>query len=146
MDANLSLITAHPLTRGCWLAAAAVLLLLCGCSDPLTEENEALRKEIIEVHDQAMEKIGYMFVLEGRLKKIQPSPDLPRESIDSAREALQQANREMFRWMNQYQTLFVDDDLGRDNSYRRQQLDMIRTVGRMTRQAIDDAEHILAAD
>ena len=129
-----------------WLVAAALLLTLWGCSDPLADENEALREEIIEVHDEAMDKIGYMFVLETRLKKVVPAPELSRESIDNSIAALQQANREMFRWMNQYQTLHVDDDLGRDNSYRRQQLEMIRAVGNMTRQAIDDAEHILAAD
>jgi len=120
--------------------------LLWGCSNPLAEENDNLRKEIIEVHDQAMDKIGYMFILESRLKNMQPGPDLPQDSIDTTIEALQQANKEMFRWMNQYQTLFVNDDLSRDNSYRQQQLEMIRSVARMTNQAIADAEHILAAD
>ncbi len=146
MAAYLSLIAPRPLSRGCWLTAAAVLFLLWGCSDPLAEENEALRKEIIEVHDQAMDKIGYMFVLESRLKKMQSGPDLSQASIDSTIEALQQANKEMFRWMNQYQTLFVNDDLSKDNSYRQQQLEMIRAVGKMTNLAIADAEHILAAD
>ncbi len=146
MAAYLSLITAPPLSRGCWLTAAAVLFLLWGCSNPLAEENDNLRKEIIEVHDQAMDKIGYMFILESRLKNMQPDPNLSQDSIDITIEALQQANKEMFRWMNQYQTLFVNDDLSRDNSYRQQQLEMIRSVARMTNLAIADAEQILAAD
>lgn len=146
MAAHLSLMKALSLSRSLWLVAAIVLLTLWGCSDPLADENEALRKEIIEVHDEAMDKIGYMFMLETRLKKVAPAPELSQESIDKSIAALKQANTEMFRWMNQYQTLYVDDDLGRDNSYRRQQLEKIRAVGRMTRQAIDDAEHILAAN
>jgi hypothetical protein len=77
---------------------------------------------------------------------MQLGPDLSQASIDSAIDALQQANKEMFRWMNQYQTLFVNDDLSKDNGYRQQQLEMIRAVGKMTNLAIVDAEHILAAD
>ena len=42
------------LSRNRWLVAAAVLLSLWGCSDPLADENEALRKEIIEVHEWDM--------------------------------------------------------------------------------------------
>ena len=128
------------------LVVTAVILTLYGCSDPLARENEALRSEIIEVHDQTMDKIGYMFVLESRLKKMVPGPQLSRNKLDSSIVALQYANKEMFRWMNQYQTLFVADDLNRDNAYRQQQLEMIQTVSKMTTLAIADAEHILAAD
>lgn len=128
------------------LVVAAVILTLCGCSDPLAEKNEALRNEIIEVHDQAMDKIGYMFVLESRLKKMVPGPKLSTNKIESSIAALKQANKEMFKWMNQYQTLFVAEDINRDNAYRQQQLEMIQVVARMTNMAIADAEHIFAAD
>ena len=146
MAAFLPLIVVRILRLPCWLAMALVVLILCGCSDPLAEENEVLRKEIIEVHDEAMEKIGYMFVLETRLKKFQPTEELSQHSRDLAITALQQANREMFGWMNQYQTLFVDEDLAMDNNYRRQQLELISAVRKMTNEAITGAEQILGAD
>ena len=146
MAAFLPLIIVRILRLHCWLATGLVALILCGCSDPLAEENEVLRKEIIEVHDEAMEKIGYMFVLETRLKKFPPTEELSQHSRDLAITALQQANREMFGWMNQYQTLFVDEDLALDNNYRRQQLELISAVRKMTNEAITGAEQILGAD
>ncbi len=129
-----------------WLTAVSVLLSVWGCSDPAAEENEALRETIIEVHDEAMDKIGYMFVLETRLKKLQPSPDLPADTLADSIAALQQANREMFGWMNQYQTLYVTGDITQDTRYRRQQLEKIEAVSTLTNEAIAAAEHILSAN
>ena len=123
-----------------------MLLSVWGCSDPAAEENEALRETIIEVHDEAMDKIGYMFVLETRLKKLQPSPDLPADTLADSIAALQQANREMFGWMNQYQTLYVTGDITQDTRYRRQQLEKIEAVSTLTNEAIAAAEHILSAN
>ncbi len=93
-----------------------------------------------------MAKIGYMFELETQLKNLPSDPKLPNAHLESSVDALQQANRDMFRWMNQYQTLFVADDLSLDNEYRRTQLEMIRAVSRLTDSAISDAEQILEAD
>ena len=129
-----------------WLTAVSVLLSVWGCSDPAAEENEALRETIIEVHDEAMDKIGYMFVLETRLKKLQPSPDVPADTLADSIAALQQANREMFGWMNQYQTLYVTGDITQDTRYRRQQLEKIEAVSTLTNEAIAAAEHILSAN
>lgn len=146
MAAFLPLSAAWTSTVRCWLYAFTVILVLCGCSDPLAKENEALRNQIIEVHDVAMAQIGYMFELETRLKKLQPGPNLPAERLEHSIYALQRANQDMFRWMNQYQTLFVADDLGLDNKYRQQQLKMIRAVSKLTDAAITDAEQILEVD
>jgi hypothetical protein len=123
-----------------------MILSLCSCSDPLATENEALRTQITEVHDEAMAKIGYMFELETQLKNLPSDPRLPNARLESSVDALQRANRDMFSWMNQYQTLFVADDLSLDNEYRRTQLEMIRAVSRLTDSAISDAEQILEAD
>ena len=135
-------------TSSVWflMGASIVILSLFGCSDPLATENEALRTQINLVHDEAMAKIGYMFELETRLKKFPSNPKLPAEHLERSVDALQQANRDMFSWMNQYQTLFVADDLSLDNKYRREQLEMIRAVSRLTDSAITDAEQILEAD
>ncbi len=146
MAAFLPLSAAWASIMRCWLSALLVILALCGCSDPLVKENESLRNQIIEVHDEAMAQIGYMFELETRLKKLQPGPNLQAQRLEHSIDALQQANRDMFSWMNQYQTLFVADDLNLDNKYRRQQLEMIRAVSRLTDAAITGAEQILEVD
>ena len=146
MAAFLPLTAISPLGWRRWLTVVTVLLTVCGCSDPAAEENEALREKIIEVHDEAMDKIGYMFVLETRLKKLQPSPEVPADTLEESIAALQQANREMFGWMNQYQTLYVTGDISQDTRYRRQQLEKIEAVSTLTTEAIAAAEHILSAD
>ena len=146
MAAVLPLSAARTPGVGLMLGALMVLLSLCSCTNPLATENEMLRTQITEVHDEAMAKIGYMFELETRLKNLPPDAKLPAGRIKNSIEALQRANRDMFSWMNQYQTLFVDDDLSLDNEYRRKQLEMIWAVSRLTNSAISDAEQILAAD
>jgi hypothetical protein len=132
------------------MAGLAILLVAAlagqyGCTDPQAKKNEALRKEIIEVHDRAMDKIGVMFELEMKLKN-DPPPGLSREIIDRRVAALQQANRAMFAWMNQYQTLAVDADIEVDTRYRIKQLDLIKEVSRMTDQAIAEAGQMKPTD
>lgn len=146
MAAKLSLNSGLPVILRAVVATLIVVCGLSGCPDPQAQKNEALRDEIIQVHDEAMDKIGYMFTLETRLGRLQAGPAASRESIDTAVIALQEANSAMFRWMNQYQTLLVGGDISRDNEYRRRQLEMIREVGRMTNNAIGGAEQILAGD
>jgi len=50
----LPLSTAAALNLRLWLWAAAVVLAIGGCSDPVEQENDRLRNEIIAVHDEAM--------------------------------------------------------------------------------------------
>ena len=146
MAAKLSLNSGLYMILGSVVATLILVLGLSGCPDPQAQKNEALRDEIIQVHDEAMDKIGYMFTLETRLGRLQAGPAPSKEAIDTAVKALQEANSAMFRWMNQYQTLLVGGDISRDNEYRQQQLEMIREVGRVTNQAIGGAEQILAGD
>ena len=87
-----------------------------------------------------------MYGLATRPKNLEPAGAQAKASIDQRIAALQEANRAMFKWMNQYQTLFVAEDLAEDNRYRREQLEKIETVGRMTGEAIGEAEQILSTN
>lgn len=127
------------------LLLCAALAVQPGCSSPQEKENEALREEIIEVHDRAMDKIGLMFSLEMRLKN-EPPADAPEETIEARIKALKEANRAMFRWMNQYKTLGVEGDIEADNRYRLEQLERIKEVGRLTDRAIEEAELMLSGN
>jgi len=133
------------LYRLCYLFVTAVLTVQPGCSDPQERRNEVLREEIIEVHDRAMAKIGLMFSLEMKLKN-EPPPGETEELINERITALKEANRAMFRWMNQYQPLGVEGDTAADTRYRLEQLEQIKEVGRLTDQAISDAEQLLSGD
>ncbi len=139
----LSLTTRAPLIISSLTILAAALLIFPGCTDPLAHENDALRQEIILVHDEAMEKIGLLYELQNRIKretgKSAGSSMQPEAYID----ALQQADETMFAWMRQYHTLAVDNDLAKDTRYRREQLELIREVQRLMEKAIDQAETYL---
>ena len=139
----LSLTIRAPLIISSLAILAAVLLVFPGCTDPLAHENDELRKEIILVHDEAMEKIGLLYELQNRIKretgKSAGSSTEPEAYID----ALQQADETMFAWMRQYRTLAVDNDLAKDTRYRREQLELIREVQRLMEKAIDQAETYL---
>lgn len=128
------------------LILALLPLLVNSCQNQQSAENERIRKEIIYVHDQAMEKIGYMYELETRLKAIEHQTDTlnkKQKVIEMAIGNLQQANRTMFDWMHQYQTLAVSKEISSDTRYRIEQLGKIEEVQRLTTKAITIAEGLL---
>ena len=121
----------------------ALLFVIPACTDEQTRENNRLRDEIIEVHDEAMDKIGSMYELELKLGNSSIADSAQKKSIDNAISALQRANKMMFDWMHQYQTLAVDPELGKDNTYRHEQLLMISEVQRLTDESIKLSEKLL---
>ncbi|MCG6929061.1 MAG: hypothetical protein LJE64_00780 [Desulfofustis sp.] len=133
----------------CAVAAASLWILVGGCSDPDTDLNERLRSDITLIHDQVMRQTGLIFDLRVRLGQLRKAleNDLQDQGrkIDELSEALEEADRMMFAWMNQYQTLAVDDDIGVDNAYRQEQLEAIRSVSRRTDTAVSAAEQFIAA-
>ncbi len=120
------------------------LCLVCSCTDEQNRENSRLREEIITVHDRAMDKIGLMYELEIKLQTLATNDPARKKTFDQAISDLQNANKMMFDWMHQYQTLAVDSEPEKDNVYRRQQLLMIREVQRLTDESIGISETILA--
>lgn len=144
MAAGLSLMRSSTKLFGYTVLLVTVWLLV-GCSNPETELNEQLCNEIILVHDQAMEQTGYLFDLQTQLKQIAADSPTDQKRIARLSAALKDADRAMFSWMNQYQTLAVDGDITVDNAYRKEQLTAIRSVSRITEQALFDAEQFLAS-
>ena len=127
----------------CLFPLLALLLAISACTDEQTSENNRLREKIIAVHDEAMEKIGFMYELEVKLQTIANAEPLRRQSLDKVVADLQLANKKMFDWMHQYQTLAVSADIAKDNEYRRQQLLLIEEVQRVTDTAIEMSLAIL---
>ena len=119
------------------------LLFMTSCSDEQAEENERLRNKIIEVHDDAMAKIGTMYLLEKKLKPLKNKDTAHNKLASETIDNLQLANKMMFDWMHQYQTLAVDDNLRIDNEYRREQLELITEVKVLTDTSIKTAEDLL---
>ncbi len=118
---------------------ASPLLMLNACRDPLFDENDQLREEIIIVHDGAMEKIGLLYDLQ---KRLNTKTGCSTECVEYI-HTLQQADEAMFAWMRQYRPLPADKDLEDDTRYRRQQLEQIKEVQRLMEKAIREAETYL---
>ncbi len=91
---------------------ALPLLLLTGCmSGPSEEEQkEALEKTVMDVHDEAMAKMGTIHQLRRQLQHLQDS--LKTKTADTATTglvrqnvaALDKADEAMMSWMHQYKT------------------------------------------
>lgn len=123
-----------------------LLLPTGGCSDPETKENEHLRATVSSIHDEAMAELDQIYEFSTRLKTLRGACDqVADQQIEENISALQAADRAMFDWMHQYQLLFVDQDISKDNDYRRQQLQKITEVGQLAGQAISAAEQTIAA-
>ncbi|MEE4166851.1 MAG: hypothetical protein V2I35_12685 [Desulfocapsaceae bacterium] len=133
---------------GCYLAPVLLLLLfiISACMDEQSNENNRLREEIISVHDEAMDKIGYMYELEITLQAIPVADPATKQARDEAVAKLQLANKKMFDWMHQYQTLAVSQDIAEDNRYRKQQLLLIQDVQLVTDESIKKSEKLLNSD
>jgi len=125
------------------ILCTVLILLQTACSDPEAEMNQALRDEIIQVHDQAMIQTGLIFDLQTRLEEMEPPTGDLQQRVARLIDELREADRAMFAWMNQYQILAVDDDIGVDNDYREEQLEAIRSVSGQTDQAIGNARTFL---
>ncbi len=125
-----------------WIGCLIIIFCqLCGCSNPDRRKNEQLREEIIQVHDEAMEKIGYMYQLELFLTEHQNEASDESMATESI-AALQKANREMFSWMHEYQLLAVGKNLRDDNEYRLVERQKIGDVAQLIDNAINQAESL----
>lgn len=132
-----------PRPRCCLVPILVLVLAITACTSEQARENNRLRESIIAVHDEAMEKIGYMYELELKLQMVANADPLQQQSIGKVIASLQLANKKMFDWMHQYQTLAVNKDIAKDNSYRRQQLHLIQEVQQLTDTSIEMALNIL---
>ena len=114
-----------------------------GCTDEQAAENQMLRDRIIEIHDDAMAKIGNIYHLEQQLQALTELSETQTIAVREAIENLQVADKMMFDWMRQYQTLAVDDTFQVENDYRKTQLKLITTVKTLTDTSIQNAEDLL---
>lgn len=122
------------------------LVLTGGCTDSEIKENQHLRAAVSTVHDEAMAKLDQMYEFSTRLKTLRGACErVTDRQIEENISTLRAADRAMFDWMHQYQALFVDQDIIKDNDYRREQLQKITEVGQLTGQAIWAAEQTIAA-
>ena len=123
---------------------SCIFFIFCtGCTDEQAAENQMLRDRIIEIHDDAMAKINHIYNLEQQLQALSELSETQTIAVREAIENLQLADKMMFDWMRQYQTLAVDETIQVENDYRKTQLELITTVKTLTDTSIQSAEDLL---
>jgi hypothetical protein len=136
----------------CW-----ILLVGCGSENPKTNETtevklssadslkQALKDEVMVVHDDAMAKMGMLYDLEIAVKNATDSTQI--ESVEQAEEIigkLQISNKDMMDWMRQYKDPEFEDE-NKLKQYFKSQMASITKVKVNTDSSIFQADEFLEA-
>ncbi len=87
-------------------------IALVSCKDPAKKESgsDLEMKQVMEVHDAVMPKMGEMGKLVAELKTKEDTTDLGQQYAE-ARMKLQQAHTSMMEWMQEFGDRFTSDEI-----------------------------------
>lgn len=119
-----------------------ISLLLVACNSSMNKA-EQIDKEVMQKHDEAMAKSGYVLSLKRKINnKLDSVGDsLLKDSLRAISVKLYTADRLMLDWMHQYQTPNYETDTAA--AYLNLQLEKINKVHSITFESIKAAEAIL---
>jgi hypothetical protein len=119
-----------------------ISLLLVACNSSINKA-EQIDKEVMQKHDEAMAKSGYVLSLKRKInnKLDSVSNSLLKDSLRVISVKLYTADRLMLDWMHQYQTPNYEIDTA--VTYLNLQLEKINKVHSITFESIKAAEAIL---
>ena len=104
----------------------------------------ALRKQVMDVHDDAMAKMSQLYDLEINLKNTVDSLDKPElEKTKTTISALQKANKDMMAWMGQYKDPKPEVEMDSVEKYFAEQMILIKEVKHLTDSSIAQANQLL---
>lgn len=126
-------------------------LLINACGPKAPSDNELLRAEVIEVHDEVMPKMGQLKSLERRaLEKVEELES--EETLDSLKVQqykalaydLNHAHESMFAWMRQY-TASVDTPMTEEEekTFLDEQKELVTDVNEEIKEALAKADELL---
>jgi cell division FtsZ-interacting protein ZapD len=131
-----------------------LLLISFSCTSHNTQKEENLKKEIMDIHDEVMPKMGNIYNLKKELEKNReyltsdsiPSntPKISTSDLDSLLEALENADESMMSWMRSYNK-FDDENLSHEEQmeYLQKEKEKIETVRLKMISSIKEAENLL---
>ncbi len=117
-------------------------LLMLACNSNINKA-EQIDKEVMQKHDEAMAKSGYVLSLKRKINnKLDSVGDsFLKDSLRAISVKLYTADRLMLDWMHQYQTPNYETDTAA--AYLNLQLEKINKVHSITFESIKSAEAIL---
>ena len=132
------------------LSNIAVILLIISalsCEKKTSEEEEkraALKKEVMDIHDYAMAKMGTLHDMEMKLLAATDSTNEEQMTMAASKiNALQKADKDMMDWMRQYKAPTKEMPFEEVEKYLSVQKEMIQKVKEDTDKSIEEAKALL---
>lgn len=133
------------------LSALIALLLFSSCDDGGQAEREALRDEVMAIHDEVMPKMGDLRKARKSLESLAASMRSDTTSIARVQDLtaraieIEVANEAMMAWMRQYNPEIMTDGTPHEEvmNYLNEQKDAIEKVRDQMNQALSAGEEVL---
>lgn len=133
------------------LSSLSLFFILSSCGTSPQEENEALRADVIAVHDEVMPLMSKLKSLESKATKAAEaleateSPDTEKvDELKALAYDLNQAYEGMFVWMRQYEQEDGERSPEEVKSYLEGQMTKVTKVNEDITLALTKAEEVLA--
>lgn len=127
---------------GSVLISLAMLLVFENCGDKSTRANH-IEDQIMKIHDSVMPKISYVLKLRSAIASlIETTEDAGvKDSLQAISYHLTKADREMMKWMHEYEKPDMDNDTA--IIYLNEQLNKINEVSANIYLGIAEAEQVI---
>lgn len=130
-----------------------IFLLILGCKEQEnTKDSDVRMQQVMEIHDEAMPRMGELSKLVGEMKSRIDSTERGQEYAE-AMEELQEAHQEMMDWMQNFGDRFEPDEIinGKELSEEKKEWlleeeEKIKAVRENINSSIEMARELLETD
>ncbi len=130
-----------------------IFLLVLGCKEQEnTKDSDVRMQQVMEIHDEAMPRMGELSKLVGEMKSRIDSTERGQEYAE-AMEELQEAHEEMMEWMQNFGDRFEPDEIinGKELSEEKKEWlleeeEKIKAVRENINSSIEMARELLETD
>ncbi len=120
-----------------------LLFVLSGCGNK-PDQLESIKKEVMDVHDEVMPKMGELrSVRKSLIEKSKAADSTAANRLDVLAKNLEVANDQMMSWMNQYEPQFEGTEEEKIKYYKDQNAS-IQTVKNSMLNALEAGQKALA--
>jgi len=112
-------------------------------STPVANQADSLFKDVMNIHDEAMAKMGTLHQLKKELEAMKSTSSVPHDTIDSLIMKIERADEGMFDWMGNFKDPRTASDQKRIIDALHLELEKVQIVANDIDAAINEAtQHI----
>ncbi|MGV3538450.1 MAG: hypothetical protein ACO1OQ_01480 [Rufibacter sp.] len=127
------------------LVLGAVALLQAGCGSTKRKQVEALREEVMSLHDSTMANMGDLYTqrktLEQLLESTEAKDTAARHALEKGIFELASADEAMMQWMRAYSPPDFQD-LEKAQAYLQQEKESIKQIDVHIKQSLESADSL----